>query len=128
MKLRPLEYVAITHNRLPWWLPTGVGIALAVILLATVPIRWVQLRVDPMTGSISRQTFWPLGITSGPTVVPSALAIRLKHRPLPERDVAIPLRSAIQRLGTGYGCRLRHGPAHLPAPAGSPGIRRRIDG
>jgi hypothetical protein len=79
MKTRPLDYAASGRTRLPWWVAMGVGIALALVLFSSVPVRRVQLRIDPVTGSMSRRTVWPFGIASRLTVTPSPLALRLKQ-------------------------------------------------
>jgi hypothetical protein len=78
MKVWPLNYARSTSERLPWrWLLAGLGVAVILGLLSGTSVRRVRLRVDPVTGSLSRQTIWPFGIISGDIITPSPLARRL---------------------------------------------------
>ena len=70
-----------TSTRPPWRTATRVLLALlltaAVLSLPLVGVMETSIRVDAVTGSVERQTTWPLGITTGPRIDVSPLEQRL---------------------------------------------------
>ncbi len=61
------------------------GIALLVVIgnAASLPIKEVNVGLDPVTGSEIRTTTWPFGISTGPRVTPSPLETKLAARGIP---------------------------------------------
>lgn len=61
--------------RRKWMLP--VAVVLLALATATVPVRYVESRMDAVTGSMTWKSVWLSGITSGSRVDVSPLETRL---------------------------------------------------
>lgn len=83
MRSRPLDYASPDTPRLRRWpwraLVAGVVLLLAMLVLPSMIIRQVESRVDPVTGSMSWNTVWLFGFTSGPRIDVSPLEVRLRN-------------------------------------------------
>ena len=83
----PLDYVSpdcALPRRWPCRLLVGtvVGV-LGAGLLQSVPVQQVQRRIDAVTGTMTRKTVWPFGLSSGTRVDVSPLETRLKQAGIP---------------------------------------------
>lgn len=79
MKLAVVDYgspIARQHRAL--FKPLAIVVAIGIAAYLTRFITFHQIsRIDSVTGSVQRQTIWPLGISFAPRPDPSALDVRL---------------------------------------------------
>jgi hypothetical protein len=81
MTSTPLSYMpAPPAGSQRWWALAIVAAALFLIfVLPILTMRRVETRIDPISGSMSYQTVWWLGITSGTSTDVSPLESRLNR-------------------------------------------------
>jgi hypothetical protein len=80
----PLSYVSPdtprSRRRVPW---RTIGVLAAALFLAlaggTIAVKRVEGHMDAVTGSVTRQTVWLLGVRSAPRVEVSPLETRLRN-------------------------------------------------
>jgi len=79
----PLNYADELRRHRPRWPWRTIGVVVAVLLLGFYSLAGtftqVESGVDPVTGSMTWKTSWPLGITSAPRTGVSPLETRLKR-------------------------------------------------
>jgi hypothetical protein len=61
----------------------AAALVVAAAAVPAVPVRRVESRIDPVTGSMTWKTVWLFGITSGPRRVVSPLETRLVAAGIP---------------------------------------------
>ena len=70
-------------GRIPWRSLAGAAGLLLLFASPAIPVSTLVVQVDPVTGTMSRQTVWPLGLTTGPRLEVSPLHKRLTAGGIP---------------------------------------------